>query len=129
MSEYSKAALYEIIEKPLEEDFGIAFVNTTYVAAVYEIQNMETGLTEWNQSGLVMGISFGTIIVGSMVTIFFCVGRVWMKKELFKAQCLQVKKQSAFRKFLKLPRKCLITKRYGFFHFSRSHTISISKSL
>ncbi|EFO89981.1 hypothetical protein CRE_22083 [Caenorhabditis remanei] len=63
---------------------------------------METGLTEWNQSGLVMGVSFGTIIVGSMVTIFFCVGRVWMKvntfvhsqifdkvqKELFKAQCV-----------------------------------------
>ncbi|EFO96545.1 hypothetical protein CRE_06258 [Caenorhabditis remanei] len=102
---FAQATSYvdKIIEKPLEEDFGVAFVNTTYVAAVYEIQNLETGLTEWNQSGLVMGISFGTIIVGSMVTIFFCVGRVWMKvntfvhsqifdkvqKELFKAQCLQ----------------------------------------
>ncbi|UMM26528.1 hypothetical protein L5515_010188 [Caenorhabditis briggsae] len=66
----------DIIRGPLLINYNVSLENTTYTAAVYEVNDPITGRCEWNQSGIVMGVSFVLIIVSVMVTMVFCISKL-----------------------------------------------------
>ncbi|EGT35510.1 CBN-STR-78 protein [Caenorhabditis brenneri] len=81
-----------IIAGPLNVTYTTSLENVTYVAAVYQMWN--SGIMEWNEMGIFLGVFCSSVIIGSIITIMVCF-RLVMKKaqhlqsELFKAQCIQ----------------------------------------
>ncbi|EGT35498.1 hypothetical protein CAEBREN_32612 [Caenorhabditis brenneri] len=82
----------DIIAGPLNTTYSTSLENVTYVAAVYQIWC--SGIMEWNEMGILLGVFCSSVIIGSIVTIMVCFRKVMKKvehlqSELFKAQCIQ----------------------------------------